>query len=49
MFRKLNSNKRKMGESSGATVKASKAGPQSERVVDDPPSSVIPPTAAQVV
>ena len=48
MFRKLNSNKRKMGESSSATLKPSTMRPQSEGVVDDSPSSVTPPTAAPV-
>ena len=48
MFRKLNSNKRKMGESSGATEKASRADPPSEGVADDTPSSVTPPTAPLV-
>ena len=48
MFRKLNSNKRKMGESSGASLKASRTDPQSEGVVNDSPSSVTPPTDAPV-
>ena len=48
MFRKLNSNKRKMGESSGATEKSSRADLPCEGVVDDTPSSVAPPIAPLV-
>ena len=43
MFRKLNSNKRKMGESSGATEKSSRTDLPCEGVVDDTPSSADPP------
>ena len=49
MFRKLDSNKRKMGESSSAPLKANKTGPQTEVVVDDPSLVTSSPTAAPVV
>ena len=48
MFRKLNSNKRKMGESSGATEQSSRTDPPCEGVVGDTPSSVAPPVAPPV-
>lgn len=48
MFRKLNSNKRKMGESSGATEKSSRIDLLCEGVVGDTPSSVAPPIAPSV-
>ena len=49
MFRKLDSNKRKMGESSSAPLKASQTGPQTEVVVDDPSLVTSSPTATPVV
>ena len=49
MFRKLNSNKRKMGEISGATEQSSRTDPSCEGVVGDTPSSVAPPVARAVV
>jgi hypothetical protein len=48
MFRKLNSNKRKMGESSGATEQSSRTDLPCEGVVGDTPSSVAPPVAPPV-
>ena len=48
MFRKLNSNKRKMGESSGAIEKSSKTDLPCEGVVGDTPSSVAPPIVPPV-
>ena len=48
MFRKLNSNNRKMRESSGATEKSSRTDLPCEGVVDDTPSSVAPPIAPSV-
>ena len=49
MFRKFGSNKRKMGESSSAPLKASETGPQTEVVVDDPSLVTSSPTATPVV
>lgn len=54
MFRKLDSNKKKMRESSSATFKASKTGLQTEMVVDDSPSldapsSLVAPVAQATV
>ena len=45
MFRKFDSNKRKMGESSSGPLKASQTGPQTEVVVDDPSLVTPSPTA----
>ena len=47
MFRKLNSNKRKMGESSGATEQSSRTDPPCEGVAGDTPSAA-PPVAPPV-
>ena len=49
MFRKLDSNKRKMGESSSVPLKANKTGPQTEVVVDDPSLVTSSLTATPVV
>ena len=49
MFRKLDSNKREMGESSSIFLKANKAGPQTEVVVDDPSLVTSSPTATPVI
>ena len=49
MFRKLDSNKRKMGESSSAPLKASKTGPHTEVIVDDPFLVTPYPTATPTV
>ena len=49
MFWILDSNKRKMGESSNAPLKASKTGPHTEVVVDDPSLVTLSPTATTVV
>ena len=49
MFRRFDSNKRKMGESSSVPLKASQTGPQTEVVVDDPSLVTSSPTAAPVV
>lgn len=49
MFRKLNSNKSKMGESSGAAEQSSRTDPPCEGVVDDTPSSVAPSVSRPVV
>ena len=48
MFRKLNSNKRKMGESSGATEQSIRTDLPCEGVVGDTPSSVAPPITPPV-
>ena len=48
MFRKLNSNKRKMGDGSGANEQSSRTGPPGERVVGDTPSSAALPAAPPV-
>ena len=49
MFRKFGSNKRRMGESSSAPLKANKTGPQTEVVVDDPSLVTSSLTATPVV
>lgn len=49
MFRKFDSNKRKMGESSSVPLKASQTGPQTEVVADDPSLVTSSPTATPVV
>ena len=49
MFRKLDSNKREMGESSSVLLKANKTGPQTEVVVDDPSLVTSSLTATPVV
>ena len=49
MFKKLDSNKREMGESSSVLLKANKAGPRTEVVVDDPSWVTSSLTATPVV
>ena len=48
MFRKLNSNKRKMGDGSGANEQSSRTDPPGEGVVGDTPSSAALPAAPPV-
>ena len=48
MFRKLNSNKRKIGDCSGANERSSRTGPPGEGVVGATPSSAVLPAAPPV-